>query len=228
MSNNRTTIALLLYPGFTALDLVGPHHIFSMLEGYEVHLIWKTKDLVTSDTGLSLQPTMTIDKCPEELAVLFVPGGTSGTVKMMQDEEVLSWLKSRQSDYVTSVCTGSLVLGAAGLLRGYQATTHWIALDLLKTLGATPVANRVVADRNRFTGGGVTAGIDFGLTLAAQLKDDRYAKWVQLVMEYSPQPPFQSGSPDEAPAELTTMSQTMFKPFLQAARSAATAARETW
>ncbi|MEM1242197.1 MAG: DJ-1/PfpI family protein [Cyanobacteria bacterium P01_H01_bin.26] len=215
---------MLVYPGFTTLDLIGPHHIFSMLDGYQVHLVWKTKELVTSDMGLSIQPTLTIDECPEELAVLFVPGGTSGTVKMMQDEEILSWLRSRHSDYVTSVCTGSLVLGAAGLLQGYKATTHWIALDLLKALGAEPVANRVVIDRNRFTGGGVTAGIDFGLTLVAKLKDERYAQWVQLVMEYSPQPPFQSGSPQEAPEELTTMSQQMFEPFLKTAAAAAAAA----
>ncbi|MEM8611739.1 MAG: DJ-1/PfpI family protein [Cyanobacteria bacterium P01_H01_bin.105] len=219
--NNQKIIALLLYPGFTALDLVGPHHIFSVLDGYEVHLVWKTKELVTSDTGLSIQPTLTIDECPEELAVLFVPGGTSGTVEMMQDEEILSWLRSRRPNYITSVCTGALILGAAGLLQGYKATTHWIALDLLKTLGAEPVANRIVEDRNRFTGGGVTAGIDFGLALAAKLKDERYAQWVQLVMEYSPQPPFQSGSPNEASEELTTMSRQMFEPFLQAAAAAA-------
>ncbi|MEM9266442.1 MAG: DJ-1/PfpI family protein [Cyanobacteria bacterium P01_F01_bin.13] len=158
---------MLVYPGFTALDLIGPHHIFSVLDGYEVHLVWKTKELVTSDTGLSIQPTLIIDECPEELAVLFIPGGTSGTVKMMQDADILSFLRSRHSDYVTSVCTGSLVLGAAELLRGYKATSHWGALEILKTLGAEPKTDRVVEDRNRLTGGGVTAGIDFGLTLAA-------------------------------------------------------------
>ncbi|NEQ97741.1 MAG: DJ-1/PfpI family protein [Cyanothece sp. SIO2G6] len=230
LNRDRQTIAMLLYPGFTALDLVGPHHVFAALEGYEVQLIWKTDDLVTSDTGLSLKPTMTLRDCPEQLAVLFIPGGTHGTIAMMQDPDVLSFVRSRgeQSDYVTSVCTGSLVLGAAGLLRGYHATSHWGALGILNLLGAEPKTDRVVRDRNRFTGGGVTAGIDFGLTLAAQIKGDRYAQGVQLIMEYAPNPPFNSGTPETAPEELTTHAQTMFAPFLQAAREAAVAVSATW
>ncbi|MEM9216570.1 MAG: DJ-1/PfpI family protein [Cyanobacteria bacterium P01_F01_bin.150] len=221
---------MLLYPGFTALDLVGPHHVFSALEGYDVQLVWKTSDLVTSDTGLSLKPTMTLQDCPEELAILFIPGGTSGTVAMMQDADVLSFVRSRGewAEYVTSVCTGSLVLGAAGLLQGYDATSHWGALDILKSLGATPKTERVVCDRNRVTGGGVTAGIDFGLTLAAQIKGDRYAQGIQLIMEYAPKPPFNSGTPDTASEELTTMAKAMFVPFLQAANDAAIAASAAW
>lgn len=226
----RKTIAMLLYPQFTALDLVGPHHVLSALEGYKVELLWKTTDPVVSDLGLTIKPTMSLKDCPEDLAVLFVPGGTTGTLKMMEDEEVLSFLKARgeKSEFVTSVCTGALVLGAAGLLRGYKATTHWGAIDLLKPLGATPVKERVVQDRNRFTGGGVTAGIDFGLTLAAKLKGEEYAKWVQLVMEYAPAPPFKSGTPDDAGAALTKMTEAMFVPFTKAAASAAEKAKSRW
>lgn len=229
-AGKRTTIAMLHYPQFTALDLVGPHQVFSALEGYKVELVWKTTDLVTSDAGLTVKPTLAFKDCPEELAILFVPGGTMGTVKMMADADVLAFLKSRaeKSDYVTSVCTGSLVLGAAGLLRGYKATTHWGALDVLKILGAEPVKERVVQDRNRFTGGGVTAGIDFGLTVAARLKGEAYAKRVQLIMEYAPAPPFKSGTPAEAGPELTKATAAMFAPFSRAAVAAAERAKASW
>lgn len=229
-ATKRNVIALLLYPEFTALDLVGPHHIFSSLDGFDVQLIWKTRDAVTSDTGLSIKPTMTFQDCPDELALLFVPGGTTGTIKMMGDAEVLAFLKSRgeKAGYVTSVCTGSLVLGAAGLLRGYKATSHWVARDVLAVLGAEPVDERVVWDRNRVTGGGVTAGIDFGLSLATQLKDEEYAKAVQLRMEYDPSPPFKSGSPKQADSKLTIHMQEMFAPFVQSARAAAEKARSAW
>jgi cyclohexyl-isocyanide hydratase len=149
---------------------------------------------------------------------------------MMEDAEVLAFLKSRaeKSDYVTSVCTGSLVLGAAGLLKGYKATCHWGARDILKVLGAEPVDERVVWDRNRVTGGGVTAGIDFGLSLAARLKDENYAKAVQLMMEYEPVPPFKAGSPASAGPELTTFMRVMFVPFLKSARAAAEKAKAGW
>jgi cyclohexyl-isocyanide hydratase len=226
----RTTIGLLAYPEFTALDLVGPHHVFSALEGYEVQLVGKTIDLVTSDTGLSVKPTVSIKDCPEELAVLFVPGGTAGTVKAMGDADILKFLKSRgeKSDFVTSVCTGSLVLGAAGLLRGYKATSHWAARDVLKELVAEPVAERVVVDRNRVTGAGVTAGIDFALTLAAMLKGEPYAKSVQLFMEYAPSPPFKAGSPDEAGPELTKPLREMAAPLVRSATAAAQRAKVGW
>lgn len=226
----RKTIAMLVYPGFTALDLVGPHQVFSALEGYQVQLVWKTKELLTSDAGLTIQPTMTFKDCPEQLAVLFVPGGTTGTLKVMEDAEVLAFLKSRagKSDYVTSVCTGSLVLGAAGLLKGYKATSHWGAREILKLLEAQPVDERIVWDRNRVTGGGVTAGIDFALALAARLKDENYAKAVQLMMEYEPAPPFKAGSPSSAGPELTNFMRMMFAPFLKSARAAAQKAKATW
>lgn len=226
----RKTIAMLVYPEFTALDLVGPHHVFSLLEGYQVQLVWRSLDSVTSDTRMTIKPTMTFEECPADPAVLFVPGGTTGTLKMMQDDDVLAFLGSRAkaAEYVTSVCTGSLVLGAAGLLRGYKATTHWGARDVLKTLGSQPVDERVVWDRNRVTGGGVTAGIDFGLSLAARLKGEVYAKGVQLMMEYSPSPPFQSGTPSEAGSDLTAQLKAMFAPFVNSATSAAEKVRSRW
>src|SRR5439155_25854450 len=141
-AGKRTTVAMLVYPGFTALDRI---RCLPFCRVYQVQLVWKTKDLITSDSGLTVKPTMTLKECPEELAVLFVPGGTTGTVKLMEDAEVLAFLKARaeKSDYVTSVCTGSLVLGAAGLLKGYKATSHWGARDILKVLGAEPLDQRV-------------------------------------------------------------------------------------
>ncbi len=220
---DRKTIAMVVYPGFTALDLIGPHHVFSLLEGFRVQLVWKNADPVVSDTRIIIHPTLTFKDCPQNPAVIFVPGGTTGTVRMMQDPEMLAFLQSRgaNAEYVTSVCTGSLVLGAARLLDGYRATCHWGALEILSALGATPVAERVVQDRNRITGAGVTAGIDFALLLAAKLKDESYAKGVQLLMEYAPAPPFQSGTPKDAGAELTNMLKQMFVPFVQSATEAA-------
>lgn len=209
-------ILMLVYPKFTALDLVGPHHMFSMLEGYKVRLVWKEAKEVLTDTGIPIRPTATFKECAESPAVLFVPGGTMGTLAAMEDKEVREFLAARgaKAKFVTSVCTGALVLGAAGLLKGYKATTHWLALDALKGFGAEPVAERVVTDRNRVTGGGVTAGIDFGLALAAKLKDEKYAKGIQLLSEYDPQPPFpKDGSPRTADPENVKMIREMYKPF---------------
>lgn len=210
-------VLMLVYPKFTALDLVGPQHVFSLLgPQYKVWLVWKDTKEVVSDTGIPIRPTMAFKDCPEVPAVVFVPGGTDGTLAAMEDKEVRDFLVSRgaKATYVTSVCTGSLVLGAAGLLKGYKATCHWLALDALKGLGAEPVAERVVVDRNRVTGAGVTAGIDFGLTLAAKLKDEKYAKAVQLMMEYDPQPPFpKDGTPKTADSDNAKMLRAMTAPF---------------
>jgi len=194
-------ILMLVYPQFTALDLIGPQHVFSLLgPGYKTRLVWKTKDEVISDTGVPVRPTQTFAEATEEPALLFVPGGTEGTLAALEDPDVRAFVASRgaRAEYVTSVCTGALVLAAAGLLKGYRATTHWLALDTLRAFGVTPVAERVVQDRNRVTGAGVTAGIDFALTLAAKLKDVSYAKGIQLMMEYAPSPPFDSGRPEAA------------------------------
>jgi cyclohexyl-isocyanide hydratase len=190
-------IGMLLYPGLTLLDLIGPATVFSWFSN--IHLVWKAKDLVRCESGFGIQPTATFETCPRELDILFVPGGV-GQQKPMNDAEVLAFLADRasKSKYVTSVCTGSLLLGAAGLLKGYKATSHWATRDALSAFGAEPVEARVVVDRNRITGGGVTAGIDFGLVLLAKLRGDDAAKLTQLAMEYDPEPPFQSGSPKTA------------------------------
>jgi cyclohexyl-isocyanide hydratase len=196
-NQKRLEIGMLLYPGLTLLDLIGPATVFSWFAN--IHLVWKTTDIVKSDTGIGIQPTDSFDSCPMDLDVLFVPGGF-GQPKIMGDQEVLAFLADRGSraKYVTSVCSGSLLLGAAGLLKGYEATSHWAARDGLSAFGARPVDARVVVDRNRATGGGVTAGIDFGLVLLAKLRGNEAAQLTQLAMEYDPEPPFQSGSPRTA------------------------------
>lgn len=213
----KQEILMLVYPRFTTLDLIGPQHVFSMLgPEYKTFLVWKDNKEVISDTGVPLRPTRTFKECRESPAILFVPGGTDGTLAAMQDPEVREFLASRGATarFVTSVCTGSLVLGAAGLLQGFKATTHWLALDSLRNFGAEPVAERVVVDRNRVTGAGVTAGIDFALTLAAKIKDDKYAKAIQLMMEYDPQAPFpKDGNPKTAEPENVTLLKAMADPF---------------
>ena len=209
-------ILMLVYPRFTALDLIGPQHVFSLLgPTYKTRLVWKSTDEVVSDTGVPVRPTQTLAEATDTPAVLFVPGGTDGTLAVMQDPEVLDFLVSRSTAarYVTSVCTGSLVLAAAGLLRGRRATTHWLALESLRAFGVESVAERVVVDGNRITGAGVTAGIDFALTLAAALTDETYAKGVQLMMEYDPHPPVQSGRPDAADPDTVAMLEAMVVGF---------------
>lgn len=218
-----TDVLMLAYPNFTLLDLVGPHAILSMTAGLQVSIVAKTKDPVRTDSGVQITPHKTLQETTEEPLILFVPGGTQGTLAAMEDKEIIDFLKSRgaKATYVTSVCTGSLVLGAAGLLKGYQATTHWACIDILKTLGAIPTVKRVVEDRNRITGAGVTAGLDFGLRLAAKLKDDQYAKNLQLTIEYDPEPPFKSGSPASADAALVKAARNRFSPFLRRAEAVA-------
>ncbi len=216
-----TQVLMLAYPQFTLLDLVGPHSILSMVAGIQVKIVAKTKDPITTDTGVTIHPQQALKDTTEEPLIIFVPGGTSGTLRAMEDKETIEFLKSRgaRATYVTSVCTGSLVLGAAGLLKGYQATTHWAAMDLLKPLGAIPITRRVVEDRNRFTGAGVTAGLDFGLRLAARLKDDKYAQNLQLAIEYDPEPPYQCGSPVSASAEQVKYARNHFSYFLKQAET---------
>ncbi|MFO2466439.1 DJ-1/PfpI family protein [Pseudomonas sp. 15FMM2] len=195
-------IGFLLFPGIQQLDLTGPYDVLASLPDVKLHLICKGLEPVTSSTGLVLCPTITYDECPT-LDVICVPGG-SGVGPLMEDEQTLDFLNAQSltARYVTSVCTGSLVLGAAGLLRGRRATTHWAYHDLLETLGAIPVQGRVVRDANLFTGGGITAGIDFALTLAAELYSEAAAQLVQLQLEYAPAPPFNAGRPGTAPAHV--------------------------
>ncbi|MCW5733222.1 MAG: DJ-1/PfpI family protein [Enhydrobacter sp.] len=196
-------IGILIFPAVTQLDATGPAQVLARTPGATLHMIWKTRDPVKTDAGFSIVPTTTFADCPQ-LDVICIPGG-AGQIDLMNDAETLAFVAAQgaKARYVTSVCTGSLVLGAAGLLNGYKSACHWASRDLLSAFGAIPVAERVVRDRNRISGGGVTAGIDFGLTLLAELAGNEVAQSVQLALEYDPQPPFQSGSPEKAGAECT-------------------------
>ncbi|KWF41691.1 dimethylglycine dehydrogenase [Burkholderia diffusa] len=195
-------IGLLVFPGVQQLDLTGPHDVLASLPDATVHLVWKSRDTVASSSGLALAPTCTFDDCPP-LDVICVPGGI-GINDLLLDTETIAFVQQRAAAarYVTSVCTGALLLGVAGLLRGRRATTHWAFHSLLAPLGAVPVRERVVRDGNLITGGGVTAGIDFALTIAAELVGDEEAQSIQLALEYAPAPPFDAGSPDTAPASV--------------------------
>ena len=191
-------IGLLLFPNLTQLDATGPYEVFARIPGARIHLAAKAATPVASDQGLAIVPTATLDDTPP-LDVVCVPGGV-GVNTLLEDDEVLAFLR-RQAEgarFVTSVCTGALALGAAGLLRGYHATTHWMALEFLRAFGAEPVAERVVVDRNRITGAGVTAGIDFAIAIAQRLVGEEWARAIQLQIEYDPAPPFDSGSPRSA------------------------------
>ena len=218
-------IGLLIFPKITQLDLTGPVQVFSSVPGAEVHLIWKRIEPVPSDSVLTLTPTTTFADCPQ-CDVICVPGGR-GTDDLLNDEEVLDFLRRQAAGarYVTSVCTGSLVLGAAGLLKDYRAATHWSAMDVLALFGATPTHARVCVDRNRITGGGVTAGIDFALTLVSMLVNRTTAEAIQLRLEYNPAPPFNAGSPETAPEEVLALMKERIAPSqarrLEAAKRAA-------
>lgn len=199
-------IGLLLFPNLQQLDLTGPYDVFASLPEVTVHLIWKNREPITSSTGLTLVPDTDFANCPA-LDVICVPGGT-GVDVLMEDPETLAFIR-RQAEgarFVTSVCTGALVLGAAGLLRGRRATTHWASHGLLASLGAIPVHERVVRDGNLITGGGITAGIDFALTLVDELFGELEAQATQLQLEYAPSPPFNSGHPSTAPTEVLALS----------------------
>lgn len=193
-----TTISFLLFPNVTQLDLTGPAQVLSRLGDARIELVATTLDPVPTDSGFALLPTARFQSAamPD---ILCVPGGF-GVAGAIEDKATLGWVREAAADatWVTSVCTGALILGAAGLLDGYRATTHWASHHLLEGFGAIPVKERVVFDRNRVTGGGVTAGIDFGLALIAAIKGDDHARLVQLSLEYDPAPPFDAGSPEKA------------------------------
>lgn len=195
-------VGLLVFPNVQQLDLTGPYEVFASAEGVAVELIWKSLDPVFSSTKLLLQPTTTFAKCAR-LDVVCIPGG-GGINPLLEDEAVLNFIREQASRarYVTSVCSGALLLGAAGLLRGRRATTHWYAHDFLEKFGAIPVDARIVKDGNVITAGGVTAGIDFGLSVVAELLGREEAETVQLALEYAPAPPFNSGTPATASADV--------------------------
>ena len=195
-------IGLLLFPRLTQLDLTGPYEVFARLPNTSVHLVAKTLDPVETDRGLTILPTVAYDACPQ-LDVIVVPGGP-GQQDLMEDAATLDFLRTqaRGAQYVTSVCTGSLVLGAAGLLVGKRAPCHWSAIAHLAALGAIPTSQRVVVDGNVVTGAGVAAGIDFALELAGLIEGEQVAREIQLQIEYDPAPPFNSGSPRTAAPEM--------------------------
>ena len=198
-------VGLLMFPQVQQLDLTGPYDVFAALPGVEVRTIWKTLGPVKASSGLLLTPDTTFESCPP-LDVICIPGG-AGVGDLMTDEETLEFIRrqAKEAKFITSVCTGALVLGAAGLLQGRRATTHWAFHELLGPLGAIPVRERVVRDGNLFTGGGITAGIDFALTLAVELVGLEEAQAVQLQLEYAPAPPFDAGSPQTAPQTIVAL-----------------------
>ena len=198
----RFQIGLLLFPNLTQLDMTGPYEVFTKFPGADVHLIWKTLEPVKAGGGMQILPTTTFAECPE-LDLICVPGG-AGMNPLLNDEETLDFVRRQAAGarYVTSVCTGSLVLGAAGLLQGKRATSHWMSLPMLAAFGCEPVAERVVVDGNVITGGGVTAGIDFALTVAGEWLGAEAARRIQLGMEYDPRPPYDAGAPNRADASL--------------------------
>ncbi len=195
-------IVAVLFPDLTQLDLTGPAQVFAKYPDAQLHLVWNTLSPVVTDGGWCIVPTTTFQTCVQA-DVLFVPGG-DGAFDVMDDPLLLAFLREQaeRADWVTSVCTGSFVLAAAGLLTGYRATSHWASLDMLSEFGVIPVSERVVRDRNRITGAGVTSGIDFAFTLAAQLFGDDEARRIQLALEYDPDPPFEAGSPAKSDPEL--------------------------
>lgn len=219
-------IGMLLFPQVTQLDLTGPVQILSRVPGARIHLLWKDTLPVMTDAGFSINPTTRFDDCPQ-LDVLCVPGGF-GIVDLLGDSETLEFLRGQAAGarYVTSVCNGSLVLGAAGLLQGYRSACHWHWRQFLEAFGAIPVAERIVRDRNRISGGGVTAGIDFALALAAELAGEETARMLQLGFEYDPQPPFDCGSPQQAGPERVASYQERLAPRMQAAEEAVRKAAE--
>jgi len=194
-------IGMLIFPKLTQLDMTGPYEVLARLPDTQVELVARTREPVTTDRGMQIVPTTTYADCPP-LDVIMVPGGP-GQQDLMEDEAALSFLRKQAAGakFVTSVCTGSLVLAAAGLLKGKRATSHWAAVDHLALMGAIPVREQVVVDGNIVTGAGVTSGIDFALKLAAILAGEAVAREIQLQIEYEPEPPFDSGSPERARPE---------------------------
>ena len=210
-------IGFLIYPGVIQLDVMGAYQVLAFPPNTRVHLIWKTLTPIVSNEGLTLTPTVTLANCPP-LNVICVPGGGLGQIEVMKDPEILNFLQqqSKGAQYVTSVCTGSMILAAAGVLQDYKATCHWAFRDQLAMLGVEVIPQRVVIDGNRVTGAGVTSGIDFGLTLLGLLCGEEVAKMAQLVMEYVPDPPFDAGEPEIAGEKVVQAFMQLGRPLLDA------------
>jgi cyclohexyl-isocyanide hydratase len=194
-------IGFVIFPDLTQLDFTGPLQILARLPQSATYIVAKSEAPVPSDCGLSLVPTHTFTNCPP-LDLICIPGGVSGVIGAIGDRETVEFVRAQAgtAKYVTSVCTGAFVLGVAGLLKGRRVTTHWAYTNLLSLVGATYEKGRVVKDGNLITAGGVTAGIDFGLSVVAEIAGETTARAIQLGIEYDPAPPFDSGHPDRAPA----------------------------
>jgi len=214
---SQLQIGFLIYPGVIQLDVMGAYQVLAFPPNTQVHLIWKTLTPIVSNEGLTLTPTVTLADC-SPLDVICVPGGGMGQIEVMKDPEILDFLQqqAKSAQYVTSVCTGSMILAAAGLLQGYKATCHWAFREQLAMLGVEVLPQRVVIDRDRVTGAGVTSGIDFGLTLLGLLCGEKVAKITQLMMEYTPDPPFHAGTPETAGKEIVDALMQFGKPLLDA------------
>jgi cyclohexyl-isocyanide hydratase len=207
-------VGFVIFPELTQLDFTGPQQVLARLPQSAMHIVAKSVAPVPSDSGLSLVPTHTFENCPR-LDLICIPGGITGVVRAMGDQETIEFVQrqSRAAEYVTSVCTGAFILGAAGLLKGRRATTHWAFTELLPLVGATHEKRRVVKDGNLITAGGVTSGIDFALHVVANIADEAVAQGIQLSLEYDPHPPFASGHPDRAPDAVKA---TLFSRYEQA------------
>lgn len=219
MSDKQIEIGILFFPGMTQLDVTGPFEVLARLPQARIHLLWKRIEPITSDVGLTVMPTTAFDACPD-LDVLCVGGGP-GQIALMDDGEVMEFIarSGAAARFVTSVCAGSLILAGAGLLDGYRSACHWLSRDQLADMGAIPVDARVVIDRNRISGGGVTAGIDFGFRVAAELCGEDVARRLQLLLEYDPQPPFDI-TERNAPPDLVAGIRASAAPMLEQRRRA--------
>ncbi|MBD2067080.1 DJ-1/PfpI family protein [Leptolyngbya sp. FACHB-671] len=214
---SQLQIGFLVYPGVIQLDVMAAYQVLAFSPNTQVHLVWKNLTPILSNEGLTLTPTVTLADCPT-LDVICVPGGGMRQIEIIKDVEILDFLQqqSKSAQYVTSVCTGSMILAATGLLQGYKATCHWAFRDQLAMMGVEVVPQRVVVDRDRITGAGVTSGIDFGLTLLGLLCGEKVAKMAQLMMEYTPEPPFNAGTPETAGEEIVQPLMQFGKPLLDA------------
>jgi cyclohexyl-isocyanide hydratase len=210
-------IGFVIFPDLTQLDFTGPLQVLNRLPDAKIHIVAKSRD--PSDCGLSLLPTTTFADCPQ-LDLICVPGG-GGVVDVMNDRETIDFVRKQAAGarYVTSVCTGAFVLGAAGLLKGRRATTHWGYTELLPLLGATYEKARIVTDGNVITAAGVASGIDFALHIAAEIAGEETAHAIQLAIEYDPAPPFASGHPDKAPEAITALVGSRYEKALEAYRA---------
>jgi len=225
MSDKPIQIGIVYFPGMTQLDVTGPFEVLARLPNAKVHLLWKRIETIVSDVGLPLLPTTTFSECPD--LDIFCIGGGPGMTSIMSDDEVISFVREKggSARYVTSVCAGSLVLASAGLLTGYKSACHWLMRDMLASFGAIAADQRVVVDRNRISGGGVTAGVDFAFRVAAEVCGEDVAKRLQLFLEYQPEPPFDI-TVQNAPPELLAQIKSDSQPWLRARQAAVDRAAE--